>query len=90
MPSNGQFGFSVLVSGKTLPEYPHPEDKTRTLIESVLWSPVTYWMTVKEFCKASEEIEVQKWPVTPYEIKVCPVVVKCELVENLIHFKGLF
>ncbi len=67
MPFNGLFGFSVLVGGKVLPEYHH---NTRVIVESVLWSPVTYWLTVKEFCKASEEIETQKWPVTPYEVKV--------------------
>ena len=70
MPSNGQFGFSVLVGGLVLPEYHHPEDNTRVLVESILWSPVTYWLPVKEYCKASEEMETQKWPVTPYEIKV--------------------
>lgn len=70
MPSNGQFGFSIIVGGKELPEYHHPDDNTRVLVESVLWTPVTYWLTVKEYCKTSEEIETQKWPVTPYEIKV--------------------
>lgn len=70
MPSNGQFGFSVLVGGRALPEYNHPDDNTRVFVESVLWSPVSYEVTVREYCKASEEIEIQKWPVTPYEIKV--------------------
>ena len=70
MPSNGQFGFSILVGGQALPEYQHPEDNTRMLVESILWSPVTYWLSVKEYCRASEEMETQKWPVTPYEIKV--------------------
>lgn len=71
MPSNGQFGFSVLVGNKPLPEYNHPNDSSRVLVESILWSPVTYWLPIKEYCKASDEIETQKWPVTPYEIKVC-------------------
>ena len=71
MPSNGKFGFSILVGNKELPEYNHPEDSTRVLVESILWAPVTYWLEIKEFCKFSGEIEAQKWPVTPYEIKVC-------------------
>lgn len=60
----------MLVGGQVLPEYQHPEDNTRVLVESILWSPVTYWLSVKEYCRASEEMETQKWPVTPYEIKV--------------------
>ena len=71
MPSNGKFGFSILVGNKELPEYNHPEDSARVLVESILWAPVTYWLEIKEFCKFSGEIEAQKWPVTPYEIKVC-------------------
>ena len=70
MPSNGKFGFSILVADKELPEYTHPEDNTRVLVESILWAPVTYQLEIKEFCKSTEEEEVQKWPVTPYEIKV--------------------
>ena len=69
MPSNDRFGFKILVGGKELPEYPHPEDKTRLMVESILWSPVTYWLNIKEFSKYSDEMEEQKWPVTPYEIK---------------------
>ena len=71
MPSNGKFGFCILVGDKELPEYTHPEDNTRVLVESILWAPVTYWLEIKEFCKFSGEVEAQKWPVTPYEIKVC-------------------
>ena len=70
MPSNGKFGFSILVGNKELPEYTHPEDSSRVLVESILWAPVTYWLEIKEFCKFSGEIEAQKWPVTPYEIEV--------------------
>jgi hypothetical protein len=70
MPVEDLFGFSVLVGGVALPEYVHPEDSTRVLVESILWSPSTYWLAVREFCTASDEIEHQKWPVTPYEIKV--------------------
>ena len=70
MPSNAKFGFSILVGGKELPEYTHPQDDSRVLVESILWAPVTYWMEIKEFCKFSGELEAQDWPVTPYEIKV--------------------
>ena len=70
MPTDGKFGFTVLVGEKELPEYRHPHDDTRVLIESMLWTPVTYWVEMKEYSKFSEEVEKQKWPVTPYEIKV--------------------
>ena len=53
-----------------LSEYSHPEEHSRLLVESILWAPVTYYVEIKEFCKFSDEIECQKWPVTPYEIKV--------------------
>ena len=78
MPSNGKFGFSILVGNQELPEYHHPEDNARVLVESILWAPVTYWLEIKEFCKFSGEIEAQKWPVTPYEIRV-----RCQIVDNL-------
>ena len=74
MPTNGKFGFTILVGNKELPEYSHPEDSTRVLVESILTDgecPVTYKLEIKEFCKFSGEIEAQWWPVTPYEIKVC-------------------
>ena len=70
MPSDGNYGFSVLVAGRTLPEYQHPKDERRILVESMLWTPVTYWLDVSEYCKFSEEVERQKWPVTPFEIRV--------------------
>ena len=70
MPSDGNYGFSVLVAGKALPEYQHPKDERRILVESMLWTPVTYWLDVSEYCKFSEEVERQKWPVTPFEIRV--------------------
>jgi len=70
MPSDGKYGFSVLVAGKELPEYHHPTDERKILVESMLWSPVTYWLDVREYCKFSGEVEQQKWPVTPFEIKV--------------------
>lgn len=70
MPTNSKFGFKILVSGTELPEYAHPEDSSRILVESILVSPVTYWLNVKEYSSYSQEYEEQKWPVTPYEIKV--------------------
>ncbi len=77
MPANSKFGFSILVGGKELAEYSHPEDSTRGMVESILASPVTYWLNVREYSSYSEEMEEQKWPVTPYQIMVfSPVVVE--------------
>ncbi len=71
MPANSKFGFSILVGGRELAEYTHPADSTRGLVESILVSPVTYWLNVREYSSYSEEMEEQKWPVTPYQILVC-------------------
>ncbi len=70
MPSNSNFGFSILVSDKELPEYTHPEDSRRVMVESVLVSPLTYWTKSSTYSSFSQEIEEQKWPVTPYKVKV--------------------
>ncbi len=71
MPANSKFGFSILVGARELAEYTHPADSTRGLVESILVSPVTYWLNVREYSSYSEEMEEQKWPVTPYQILVC-------------------
>lgn len=70
MPATSKFGFNVLVDSKELPEYTHPEDSSRVMVESILVSPVTYWLTVREYSSYSQQIEEQKKPVTPYTIKV--------------------
>ena len=73
MPSDGNFGFSVLVGGLPVTEY-RLED--RVLIESDLWTPTSYKQLVKEVVYG--EVEEQEWPVTPYQIKLsvephCPI-----------------
>lgn len=70
MPSNSEFGFSILVGDKELPEYTHPEDTSRVLVENVLSTAFTYWTKSSVYSSYSEEFEEQKWPVTPYKIKV--------------------
>lgn len=73
MPTDGCFGFSVLVAGLPVPEYTKDGE---IYVESNLWTPASYQMSIKEF--AYGEMEEQKWPVTPYTIKVytkpcCPL-----------------
>lgn len=65
MPSDGNFSFSVLIGGMAVPEY-HQDGKI--YIESNLWTPVSYEQEVRE--RVGDEMEVQKWPVTPYEVSV--------------------
>ena len=45
MPSDGNFGFSVLIAGLPVPEY-HREGKV--YVESNLWTPVSYNQRVRE------------------------------------------
>ena len=66
MPTDGCFGFSVLVAGLPVPEYTKDGE---TYVESNLWTPASYQMSIREF--AYGEVEEQKWPVTPYTIRVC-------------------
>lgn len=73
MPTDGCFGFSVLVAGLPVPEYTKDGE---TYVESNLWTPASYQMSIREF--AYGEMEEQKWPVTPYTIRVytephCPL-----------------
>ena len=65
MPTDGNFGFSVLIAGLPVPEY---QRDGKVYIESNLMTPVTYRQTVREM--AYGEVEEQQWPVTPYQIKV--------------------
>ena len=73
MPTDGKFGFSVLIAGLPVPEY---LKDGRYYVESNLWTPVSYKQLVREL--AYGEVEEQEWPVTPYQIKLytlphCPV-----------------
>ena len=45
MPTDGNFGFSVLIAGLPVPEY-HREGKV--YVESNLWTPVSYNQRVRE------------------------------------------
>ncbi len=65
MPTDGNFGFSVLIAGLPVPEY---TKDGHTYVESNLWTPVSYQQSIREF--AYGEVEEQSWPVTPYTIRV--------------------
>ena len=45
MPSDGNFGFSVLIAGLPVPEYRH---EGKVYVESNLWTPVSYNQRVRE------------------------------------------
>ena len=45
MPSDGNFGFSVLIAGLSVPEYHH---EGKVYVESNLWTPVSYNQLVRE------------------------------------------
>ena len=65
MPTNGRIGFSVRIGGSDVPEY-YKDDQY--YIESNLFTPFSYRQEVREL--AYGEMEVQEWPVTPYEVSV--------------------
>ena len=45
MPSDSNFGFSVLIAGLPVPEYHH---EGKVYVESNLWTPVSYNQRVRE------------------------------------------
>ena len=45
MPSDGNFGFTVLIAGLPVPEYYH---EGKVYVESNLWTPVSYNQRVRE------------------------------------------
>ena len=45
MPSDGNFGFSVLIAGLPVPEY---RQDGKVYVESNLWTPVSYTQRVRE------------------------------------------
>ncbi|XP_041359761.1 uncharacterized protein LOC121376049 [Gigantopelta aegis] len=65
MPSNEDFTFNLTVGGVKLPEY---EKDGSCYVESCLFTPYSYNMTVEE--QVGDEKEVQSWPVTPYQLKI--------------------
>lgn len=65
MPSDGHFGFVVLVGGVPVPEY---DKDGRLFVESNLWTPFSYQQEVTELVNG--EKEVQSYPVTPYQLLI--------------------
>lgn len=63
MPSDGQFGFTVLIGGIAMPEY---EKDSCLYVESNLWTPFSYKQELVELVNG--EKEVQTVPVTPYRL----------------------
>ena len=65
MPSDPYFSFSVLIGGVPVPEYHHDG---KIYVESNLYTPVSYEREERE--QVGDELEVQNWPVTPYQVSV--------------------
>ena len=65
MPTNSNFSFSVQIGNHDVPEY---EKDGELYVESNLFTPFSYEQEVREL--VCGEVEVQKWPVTPYTVKV--------------------
>ncbi|XP_006820006.1 uncharacterized protein LOC102802113 [Saccoglossus kowalevskii] len=65
MPSNDYFKFHVLVEGDAIPEY---TKDGQAYVESDLFTSSSYMtQTVEE---VHNELEVQQWPVTPYQVEI--------------------
>jgi len=67
MPSTTDFTLNVLVGGVPLPEYVGADG--RHYVESPLTTPVSYKVETTEFT-AHGDAETQKWPVTPYQVRI--------------------
>ena len=65
MPSDSCFGVSVLIAGRPVPEY---VQKGRVYVESNLYTPYSFSQETEECVKG--EKEVQKCPVTPYQLLI--------------------
>ena len=65
MPTNGKVTFTVMIGGRDVPEYYKDE---QYYVECNLFTPFSYKQEVRELVYG--EVEVQEWPVTPYEVKV--------------------
>jgi len=61
MPSDGNFGFSVLIAGLPVPEY---RQDGKVYVESNLWTPVSYKQSVREM--AYGEVRQIICPVLPF------------------------
>lgn len=65
MPSDGQFGFTVLIGEFPVSEY---AKDGHTYVESNLFTPFSYQQEVTELVNG--EKEVQSYPVTPYQLLI--------------------
>ena len=65
MPCNGRLSLGVVIGGVPVPEY---YKDGLFYVESNLFTPFSYEQEVREL--AFGEIEIQKCPVTPYEVRV--------------------
>ena len=65
MPSNGRISVSVQIGNNAVPEY---YKDGIYYVECDLFTPYSYDQEVREL--AYGEIEIQKWPVTPYTVEV--------------------
>ena len=69
MPSDGNFGFSVLIAGLPVPEYRH---EGKVYVESNLWTPVSYNQRVRELAYGEVGSKSSyKNPVTLLSILKC-------------------
>ena len=83
MPSDSFFGFSVLIAGRPVPEYAYGG---RVFVESSLATPFSYNQQTEELVNG--EKEVQKSPVTPYQVFV-HLAPHCETSVVFIYVDGV-
>ena len=83
MPSDGYFGFTVLIAGRPIPEYLHDG---RVYVESNLGTPFSFNQQLEEVVDG--EKEVQNCPVTPYQlfIQLAP---HCETSVVFVYVDGV-
>ena len=65
MPNESDYGFSILVAGRPIPEY---VQVGRVYVESNLHTPFSYTQQIEE--QVNGEKELQMSPVTPYQVFV--------------------
>lgn len=83
MPSDGYFGFAVLIAGRPVPEY---VKDGRVYVESDLNTPFSFNQETTEL--VCGEKEVQKTPVTPYQVLV-HLAPHCETSAIFIYVDGV-
>lgn len=83
MPSDGYFGFTVLIAGRPVPEYLYDG---RVYVESNLNTPFSFNQQLEEVVDG--EKEVQNCPVTPYQlfIQLAP---HCETSVVFVYVDGV-